>query len=88
MNWSVYFLLSSAVDILVFLILVDVILMWIPSVDRWHPIVLTLRKITRPLYAPFQKMLPASKTGNIDFSPLIVVLLLQAGLQVLGSILP
>ncbi len=87
MSWSLDFLLNRAVDALVFLILVDVILGYIPSVDRWHPLVLTLRKITRPLYAPFQRLLPASKTGNIDFSPFLAVLALSIALQILRSIL-
>ena len=87
MDWSIFLLLSYIVDLLVILILIDVVLTWIPSVDQWHPLVLTLRKITSPLYAPIQRILPPSKTGNIDISPLIVVLILRFGLRVIGSIL-
>lgn len=73
--------------VLTFLILVDVILTWVPSIDRWHPLVLTLRRITRPLYAPFQRLVPPEKTGNLDISPLLVIISLNIIFQLLVWIL-
>ena len=80
---SIVALIGLVIQVLVWIIFIDVILTWIPSVSRSHPIVLTLRSITTPIYEPIRKLIPPEKTGYIDVSPIIAIL----GLQIIGAIL-
>lgn len=79
----VFNLILLAIRVLVWLIIADAILTWIPQVNRRHPIVVALRRITEPLYKPIHKLLPPEKTGYIDLSPLILII----GPQVLATML-
>lgn len=65
------------------IILADVIISWIPSLDRYHPLVIAIRRITRPIYRPIQRLIPPEKTGYVDVSPAIAIL----GLYIIGMIL-
>ncbi len=60
-----------------FIVLADVILSWVMRDPDQFPRSLT-RQITGPLYAPIHAILDPRKTGGIDLSPLIVLLLLSA----------
>lgn len=66
---------------LLLLILIDVLLSYWSAVrgrfSRNHPAVILLRQVVNPLYIPFQRILPASKTGGWDLSPMIVMVLLN-----------
>ena len=72
-----------AIQILVWIIIIDAILTWFPQISRHHPIVAALRRITEPIYRPIRKIIPPEKTGYIDLSPLIAIL----GLYAVGTIL-
>ncbi|NLJ75401.1 MAG: YggT family protein [Firmicutes bacterium] len=50
-------------------------LSWIPNVNYGHPIVQFLFKVTDPIVRPFQGILPIY--GGLDFSPLLVFLVLR-----------
>jgi len=76
-RYALMTLVYYAIRILSAIILIDAILTWFPSVDRYNPIVVTLRRITAPIYRPIRQILPAQRTGYIDFSPLIAILALQ-----------
>ena len=60
-------------QILYILLLARVIISWI-RVDPYNPIVKFIFQATEPLLAPIRQLLPA--TGGIDFSPLILFLVL------------
>ena len=70
-------LIALIIQVLIWIILIDAILTWFPTVDRRNPIVVALRRITAPIYRPIRRLLPPEKTGNIDLSPLIAILALQ-----------
>lgn len=55
-------------------VLVRVIISWI-QLPPHHPVVQFSRALTEPLLEPIRKVLPA--TGGLDFSPLILLLLLR-----------
>jgi len=76
-------LILLAVKVVIWIIIIDAILSWIPSLDRRNPMVVLLRAITEPIYRPIRKMIPPNRTGYIDLSPLIAVV----GLQVLAFLL-
>lgn len=65
------------IRILIWLIIVDAIISWIPSIDPRSSFVQTIRKITEPIYRPIRGILPPQRTGYVDLSPLIAVIVLQ-----------
>lgn len=73
------------VRILTWIIFIDVILTFIPSVDRRSPFVKLIRGITEPMYRPIRKVIPTVRLGDagLDLSPIIVIL----GIQLIGSLL-
>ena len=56
-------------------LLARIILSWFPNVDRSNPIIQFLFDVTEPVLRPVRDMLP--QIGMLDFSPLIVFLIIQ-----------
>ncbi len=56
-------------------ILARVLLSWFPNIDRDNPIVRFLYQVTEPVLKPVRDLLP--NTAGIDFSPLIVLLIIS-----------
>jgi len=54
------------------IIIIAVLISWV-SPDPRNPIVRFLWGITEPLFRPFRRLLPPSRTGGIDISPLFVL---------------
>jgi YggT family protein len=71
--------IQIALRILVWLIIADVIINYIPSISRYHPIVILIRKITRPVLSPFRKILPPMRIGDayVDFSPILAIIVIN-----------
>lgn len=69
-------------QILSFIIIVDALLSFI--LPPYHPAREALGRILQPLYAPIRKVLPS--TGMFDFSPLILLILIQVIVQIVQSI--
>jgi YggT family protein len=65
-------------------LLARVLLSWFPDIDRSHPIIQFLYDITEPVLRPVREMLP--QTGMIDFSPLVVFLVIQVLLRLLSGL--
>ncbi len=55
-------------------ILARILLTWIP-IDPFHPIVRILNQITEPILGPARRIIPP--IGGMDFSPIIVLFLLN-----------
>ncbi len=79
--------LASAIDwvirLYLFVVLVYVVLGYFMS--PWHPARKTLGRIIEPLLAPIRKILPAA--GQVDLSPVVLMLGLLVLNQVIQSIL-
>lgn len=60
-------------NILTFIVFVDIILSYF--LDPFHPIRRTLDSIVRPMLEPIRRAMP--RTGMIDFSPLVLIILIQ-----------
>ena len=58
---------------LTWLVIINVILSYFMSPN--HPIKMTLDRIVEPMLAPIRRIMP--QTGMIDFSPLVLIILLQ-----------
>lgn len=73
-----YSLVNALFTILYILILANIILSWVRP-DPYHPtfgpIIRFIYAVTEPLFAPIRRFLPPM--GGLDFSPLIVLLLLR-----------
>lgn len=65
-------------------LLARVLLSWFPNVDRSNQLVQLIFDITEPVLKPVRQLLP--QTGMIDFSPLIVFLLVSVLMRVLPAI--
>ncbi|MGE5464522.1 MAG: YggT family protein [Syntrophothermus sp.] len=66
-------LISFLQFILVLIVLVSVILSYF--MDPYHPLRRFLDRIVEPMLAPIRRVVPL--LGMLDFSPLILILLLQ-----------
>jgi YggT family protein len=84
----IYFVLGA----LVILIIIQAILSWLVAFNVinsrsgfMRDFVLALDRMTQPIYRPIRRILP--DFGGIDFSPLVVLLLIQALRMLIASAL-
>lgn len=76
-----------AFDLFFLLMLVRCVISWFrPS--HYHPIVRWVENTTDPILAPIQRILPPWKTGGLDFSPAIAILIAWVITQILTAVLP
>ena len=66
-------LIGLITDILVLLIFIWAILSWI--LPPYHPVREALDRIMEPLLAPIRRVVPLA--GTIDFSPMILMILIE-----------
>jgi YggT family protein len=57
-----------------FVILARVLMSWV-RIDPYSPLARTIYDLTEPVLAPVRNLLPPA--GGLDFSPIIVIILLQ-----------
>lgn len=76
-------IISALSQILVLLVFISVILSYF--MDPYHPLRRGIDNIVEPMLAPIRRIVPL--VGMIDFSPLILILILQFGSQFLIRIL-
>ena len=76
-------LIQVTANILTLIILIDVILSFF--LNPFHPLRQTLDTIVEPMLAPIRQIMP--QTGMLDFSPLILLILIQLIESVLVQIL-
>jgi YggT family protein len=65
----------AILNIIKWLVIIAAVISWV-NPDPRNPIVQFLYRTTEPLLRPFRKILPPGKTGGIDFSPLLLILLI------------
>ena len=63
-------------DIYSWIIIAAALMSWV-SPDPRNPIVMFLRQVTEPVLSPVRRLLPPWRTGGLDLSPLIVLLVIQ-----------
>jgi YggT family protein len=64
-----------ALEALKWLVIIAALVSWV-SPDPRNPIVRFLYVTTEPLFRPFRRLLPPSRTGGLDLSPLFVILII------------
>jgi YggT family protein len=62
-------------QIVQWLVIIAALVSWV-SPDPRNPIVHFLYRATEPLLRPFRRILPPARTGGIDFSPVLLILLI------------
>ncbi|MCA9902252.1 MAG: YggT family protein [Anaerolineae bacterium] len=68
-------LINMALLIFELLILARVLLSWFPNVDPSNPLIRLIYDTTEPILRPIRELMP--QTGMFDFSPIIVLLIVQ-----------
>jgi YggT family protein len=71
---SISELFALALNVFLISILIQVVLSWI-NPGAYNPLVSLLHSLNEPVLRPIRRMLP--NTGGIDFSPLVILLLIQ-----------
>jgi YggT family protein len=62
-----------ALHALQWIVIIAALISWV-NPDPRNPIVRFLYTVTEPLFRPFRRLLPPSRTGGIDLSPIFVIL--------------
>ncbi len=76
-------IVSALSQILVLLVFVSVILSYF--MDPYHPIRRGVDNLVEPMLAPIRRIMP--RVGMFDFSPLVLILLIQFGARFLIAFL-
>jgi YggT family protein len=63
-------------DVYSWVIIAAALISWV-SPDPRNPVVMVLRQVTEPVLWPIRRLLPPWRTGGLDLSPLIVLLVIQ-----------
>jgi YggT family protein len=66
--------LTLLIQLYSFVILARVLMSWI-NIDPYSPLARTIYDLTEPVLAPVRNLLPPA--AGLDFSPIIVIILLQ-----------
>jgi YggT family protein len=69
-------LLLTVLSLYSWVIIIRALISWV-SPDPHNPIVQILSKLTEPVLKPLRRLLPPRKTGGIDVSPILAILLIH-----------
>ena len=80
-----YFILALMViaRVYVWIVIASILLSYF--MDPYHPVRQGVDNLVRPLLDPIRKVIPPM--GMFDFSPLVLILVIQAVTRLLGSLL-
>lgn len=65
----------AILSVIQWLVIIAAVISWV-NPDPRNSIVQFLYRSTEPLLRPFRRLLPPGRTGGIDFSPLLVILVI------------
>jgi len=74
--YEVVRLILFLLDVYTWIIIAAAVISWV-SPNPYNPAVRLLLRLTEPVLAPIRQLLPPWKTFGLDFSPMIVILLIQ-----------
>ncbi len=78
---SVIELVRASLQLLMFVVIVQAVMSW---VSPFHPLMSVFDALTRPFYGVFRRFIPP--LGNVDLSPLFVLVIAQILLIVLDNL--
>jgi YggT family protein len=67
--------LFAILNTIKWLVIIAAVISWV-NPDPRNPIVQFLYRTTEPMLRPFRKILPPGRTGGIDFSPILLILVI------------
>ena len=76
-------LIVACVRLYMLVLFLRIIFSWLPLDYRRNEFCAFIHKITEPVLAPFRRLLPPM--GGIDFSPMLVFVLLEVFLRLLRT---
>ena len=76
LSFEVVRLIMFVLDIYTWVIIAAAVISWVAP-NPYNPVVRLLRRLTEPVLVPVRQLLPPWKTFGLDFSPMIVILLIQ-----------
>ena len=83
------YLIHLVIRALIIVIIADALLSWAPELRyRWRELTRIIESITNPILAPFRRLIPPSKTGGLDVSPLLAIIALQILEGIITMVLP
>lgn len=65
----------AILSVIKWLVIIAAVISWV-SPDPRNPIVQFLYRTTEPILRPFRRLLPPARTGGIDLSAILVILLI------------
>lgn len=83
MNSQIAAIFTAFLYLLIFAMVGRALLSWLP-LARANPLVQIILQITDPLIEPVRRYMP--RTGMIDFSPMIVIIVLYLMIIVVGRV--
>lgn len=85
MGLRLVLVLDLAFEIFTWILIARFLLSWIPRVDYHHPVVRFIYRATDFVVRPFRGIIPP--VGSIDFSPIVMFLVLRLGYSLVRRIL-
>lgn len=82
---AIFDVLIYALTGLQWIVIIAALISWV-NPDPRNPIVRFLWGVTEPLFRPFRRLLPPSRTGGIDLSPLLVLLIIYLLIRFLARL--
>lgn len=73
---AIALVLGSLLNIYFWIVIISAVLTWVRP-DPYNPIVRTLRLMTEPVFYRVRKWLPFTYTSGLDFSPVVVLLVIE-----------
>ena len=67
--------LLYALHALQWIVIIAALISWV-NPDPRNPIVRFLYTVTEPMFRPIRRLIPPQRTGGIDLSPLVVILII------------
>jgi len=83
--WRIITLADLVFQIYTWILIARFLLSWMPNVDYSHPAIQFIYRITDWLVRPFRGIIPP--VGALDFSPIIMFLVLRLGYSLLRQLL-
>ncbi|MDL2313924.1 YggT family protein [Desulfovibrio sp. OttesenSCG-928-C14] len=69
-------ILHGLIFVYTWIVIIAAVITWVRP-DPYNPIIRVLRALTEPVQWRVRKLLPFVYAGGIDFSPLVIILILQ-----------
>ncbi|MBR3664953.1 MAG: YggT family protein [Desulfovibrio sp.] len=73
---AVAMVLRTVLDLYFWVVIVACVLTWV-NPDPYNPIVRTIRALTEPVFIKIRHWLPFTYTSGLDFSPIVVLLVIK-----------